>query len=147
MNPERTGMRDAVVAAMRAAFGEEWGTDIESNLRFSVDVEAVLQGLEDLHLIGDPEMEDDEVVVRVWVDKPVPDLLTADALAYAVFGRISEEVFYAERQFESGGLRYPFVTGSARRGHIGSLHLAGPHASDFAERFRKRVTGGARFHA
>lgn len=147
MDPEREGMRDAVVAAMRAAYGDEWGQDVEANLRFTVDVEAVLQGVDGVHLIGDPQVEDDEVVLRVWVDKPVPDLMTADALAYAVFGRISEELFFAERQFESGGLRYPFVTGSARRGHVGALHLSGPHASDFADRFRKRVTGGARFHA
>jgi len=68
-------------------------------------------------------------------------------IAYAIFGRLSEEIFYTERTFEPGGLRYPFLTGSARHGHVGALVFAGPHAADFADRFRQRVTGCVRFHA
>jgi hypothetical protein len=140
-------MRDAVVGALRQRFGEAWGRDDEANLRFGVDAEALVRGLEGLHLLGEPEYADGEVLLRLWVDRPVPDLMTADELAFAVFGRLAEEVFYAERAFESGGLRYPFVTGSPRRGHVGALVLTGPHAADFAERFRQRITGGTRFHA
>ncbi len=141
------GMRDAVVAALRARYGEGWGADEEANLRFSADAEALLQGIDGIHLLGDAEFEDGEVTLRVWVDRPVPDLMTADELAYAVFGRLAEEVFYTERRFEVGGLRYPFVTGSPRRGHVGALVMMGPYAADFADRFRQRITGGIRYHA
>lgn len=140
-------MRDVVIGALRERFGEEWGRDDEANLRFTVDAEALVHGMDGIHLLGEPEYADGEVLLRVWVDRPVPDLMTADELAFAVFGRLAEEVFYAERAFETGGLRYPFVTGSPRRGHVGSLLLTGPHAADFAERFRQRITGGARYHA
>ena len=140
-------MRDDVVAALRERYGEGWGADEEANLRFSADAEALLQGIEGLHLLGDAEFDDGEITLRVWVDRPVPDLMTADELAFAVFGRLAEEVFYAERRFEVGGLRYPFVTGSPRRGHVGALVMMGPYAADFADRFRQRITGGVRYHA
>lgn len=140
-------MLDEMVRALRDVYGDDWARDEDSNLRFSVEIETLVQDVEGLHLLGDPEINDGQVLVRFWVDRPVPDLMTADTLAFAVFGRLSEEVFYAERKFESGGLRYPFVTGSARRGHIGVVELSGPHAADFALRFRQRITGGARYHA
>lgn len=140
-------MRDAVVGALRERYGDTWDTDEEANLRFSADAETLLQGIAGIHLLGDAEVENGEVTLRVWVDQPVPDLMTADELAFAVFARLAEEVFYAERRFESGGLRYPFVTGSARRGHVGALVMMGPYAADFAERFRQRITGGVRYHA
>ncbi|MCC6315569.1 MAG: hypothetical protein IT337_16340 [Thermomicrobiales bacterium] len=139
-------MRDAVVQALREAYGDDWGRDEEANLRFSVEVEALVTDIDGLLLIGDPEIGKDEVTIRMWVDRPVPDLMTADALAFTVFGRVAEEVFFAERRFEAQTLCYPFVTGSSRRGHLGELVLAGPHAADFATRFRERL-GGARFHA
>ena len=140
-------MRDAVVAALRERYGDGWASDEEANLRFSADAEALLHGIDGIHLLGDAELEEGEVTLRVWVDRPVPDLMTADELAYAVFARIAEEVFYAERRFEVGGLRYPFVTGSPRHGHVGALVMMGPYAADFADRFRQRITGGIRYHA
>ena len=142
-----SGMRDAVVAALRERFGDGWATDEEANLRFSADAEALLQRMDGIHLLGDAEFADGEVTLRVWVDRPVPDLMTADELAFAVFGRLAEEVFYTERRFEPGGLRYPFVTGTPRRGLVGALVMTGPYAADFADRFRNRITGGIRYHA
>lgn len=140
-------MVEDVIEALRQRYGDGWGRDEEANLRFSVDAEMILRGVSGAHLIGDPEVEEGRVTLRVWVDFPLRDLMSADQLAYDIFGRLSEEVFYAERRFESGELRYPFVTGSARRGHVGFLVLSGPHATDFADRFRQRLAGGLRFQA
>lgn len=147
MTDQRDRAREAFLTAMRGAYGDDWASDNEAMLRFSLDVPAIVQGIDGAHLLGEPAVDEVEVVLRVWVDHPMPDLMTADRLAYAVFGRIAEQVFFAERQFETSGLRYPFVTGSTKRGIVGALHLSGPHAADFAERFRARLTGGARFHA
>ncbi len=140
-------MVDDVVEALKKRYGEEWARDDEANLRFSADAEHLLRDVAGAHLIGDPELEGGRVTLRVWVDFPLRDLMSADQLAYEIFGRLSEEVFYAERRFESGGLRYPFVTGSPRHGHVGSLVLSGPHAAAFAERFHQRLSGGLRYQA
>jgi len=83
----------------------------------------------------------------LWVDLPIRGLMTADQIAYDVFARVSEELFYAERRFETKGVRYRFVTGSPNHGHVGAIVLAGPHAADFAERHRTRLGGGVRFQA
>jgi hypothetical protein len=144
---DRPETLEAALDALRGLYGDGWARDPDESLRFSIDLDAVLDGIEGAHLLGHPEIDGTEVTIRMWVDQPVPDLVSADALAYQVFGRISEEIFMAERTFEPGGLRYPFVTGSRRRGLTGTLTLTGPHAAEFADRFRKRVTGGARFHA
>ncbi len=138
---------DDVLSALRLRFGDSWGADDETALRFSADVEHLLHGLDGAHLVGDPEIEDGNITLKVWVDHPVNDLMTADRLAYEIFGRLSEEIFFAERRFEAGGLRYPFVTGSPRHGHVGALLLFGPHAAAFADRFRQRISGGLRYHA
>jgi hypothetical protein len=140
-------MFDDVIEAFRKRYGPEWTEDNEANLRFSVDVEHVLRNVEGAHLIGDPDVDDGRVTLHVWVDFPLRDLMSVDQLAYEIFGRLSEELFYAERRFEDGGLRYPFVTGSARHGHVGSLVLSGPHAAAFAERFHQRLSGNQRYQA
>ena len=140
-------MVDEVLEAFRKRYGAEWGRDEEANLRFSVDAEHVLRDVDGAHLIGEPEVGDGHVTLRVWVDHPLPDLMSADCLAFEIFGRLSEELFYAERRFEAGGVRYAFVTGSPRHGHVGALVLAGPHAAAFADRFQQRLIAGLRFHA
>lgn len=140
-------MVDEVLETFRQQFGEEWGRDEEANLRFSVDAERVLQEMDGIHLIGEPEVDDGAIVLTVWVDHPISDLMRADRLAYDIFGRISDDLFYAERQFDTKSIRYPFVTGSQRHGHSGTLVLAGPHAADFADRHHLRSTGGVRFQA
>jgi len=138
---------DDVLSALRLRFGAEWDRDDEATIRFSVDVEHVLHGVVGAHLVGDPEIDEGQLTLNVWVDYPINDLMSADRLAYEIFGRLSEEIFYAERRFEAGGLRYPFVTGSSRHGHVGSLLLSGPYAADFSDRFRQRVSAGLRYHA
>ncbi len=140
-------MRDEVIETLRKRYGEAWGKDDEANLRFSVDAEHLLQTVDGAHLIGDAELEDGEVTLRVWVDFPLPDLMSADQLAYDIFGRLSEEIFYAERRFAPKSVHYDFVTGSSSHGHVGALILAGPHAADFADRHQIRSTGGTRFQA
>ena len=140
-------MVDSVIKALREQYGEEWTNDDEANLRFTIDAEHLLHDIEGAHLIGDPEIDAGSVTLRFWVDFPIDDLMTADQLAYEIFGRLSEELFYTERMFEADGLRYPFVTGSPRHGHVGHVVLSGPHAAAFADRFRQRVAGGIRYHA
>jgi hypothetical protein len=140
-------MIEDVIELLRKQFGEEWIGDEEANLRFSIEVEQVLRGLDGVHLIGEPELLQDRIVLNLWVDAPIEDLMGADQLAYDIFGRISEEIFFAQRLFDSKSVRYPFVTGSQRHGHAGSLVLSGPHAADFADRHHLRVSGGTRFHA
>ena len=140
-------MRDNVVRTLRERFGEEWGRDDEATLRFSVDAEHLLEAIEGAHLIGDAELNDGEVCLRVWVDFPIRDLMSADQLAYDIFARLSEDLFFAERRFEKNGVCYPFVTGSARGGYVGSLLLSGPYAANFADQFQQKLTGGRGYQA
>jgi hypothetical protein len=140
-------MVDDIVTLLRQQFGEEWTANEEANLRFSLEVEQVLRAVDGAHLIGDPEFADGQITLNIWVDFPIDDLMGADQLAFDIFGRISEEIFFSERQFDTKTIRYPFVTGSIRHGHAGSLVLAGPHAADFADRHQLRANGGVRFQA
>jgi len=140
-------MVDDVLEMLKVKFGEAWSGDEEANLRFSLEVEQVLRDVEGAHLIGEPEVAEGRITLNIWVDFPIQDLMSADQIAYEIFGRISEEIFFAERRFDSKTIRYPFVTGSNRHGHTGWLVLAGPHAADFADRHALRVVGGVRFQA
>lgn len=140
-------MVDDIIEVFRERYGEGWGRDEEANLRFAVDAERVLQDMDGVHLIGEPDLQDGQITLTVWIDQPIHDLMRADRLAYDIFGRISDDLFYTERRFDAKAIRYPFVTGSTRHGHVGSLVLAGPHAADFADRHQLRSTGGVRFQA
>lgn len=140
-------MVDDVIRALRDRYGTTWACDGEANLRFSVDAEHLLRDLAGVHLIGDPEVEEDRVTLTLWVEHPIRDLLGADQLAYDIFARLSEDLFYTERRFEARTVRYSFVTGSAHHGHIGAVVLAGPHAAEFADRYQTRLMGGVRFQA
>ncbi len=140
-------MLDDIVGLLRGRYGDAWTRNDDANLRFTIEVEQVLRDLDGIHLIGGPEMDDSGITLTVWVDDPIHDLMGADQLAYDVFGRISEELFFTERRFERKGVRYPFVTGSDEHGHVGSLVLTGPHVTDFAERNQLRITGDVRFQA
>jgi hypothetical protein len=143
-------MSDAInsmVEAMTARYGEDWLRDTDANERFAAESKVMLEDLEDVHLIGDPELEDDMVQLTVWVDGQIADLYDADQIAYEVFARISEEMFFTERVVRTRELEYPFVTGSSRHGHRGVLTLAGPHAAEFAQRHHLRTVGSAHFHA
>lgn len=140
-------MVEDIVAALRARYGDTWSEDTDATIRFAMEAERLVSDLKDVHLIGEPEIEDHHITLQFWVDRPVSDLMTADQVAYGIFARISVEIFYAERRFVEGGIIYPFVTGTSRHGHVGSVVLTGPHAGEFSERFRQRLVGGPRFHA
>jgi hypothetical protein len=140
-------MVDDIVKLLVERYGDTWTSDEEANLRFTLEAEHDLGHLEGVHLIGDADVEDGRITLNVWVDEPIYDLMGADQLAYDIFGRLSEEIFYAERLFDDKGIRYPFVTGSLRHGHVGQLLLQGPHAAEFADRHQLRIRGDVRFHA
>jgi hypothetical protein len=140
-------MVEDIVETLRVRYGKEWAEDTDANIRFAIEAERLVSDLESVHLIGEPEIEEHHVTLQFWVDRAIPDLMTADQVAFEIFARISVEIFYAERRFVEGAILYPFVTGTARHGHIGSVVLAGPHAAEFSERFRQRLMGGPRYQA
>ncbi len=140
-------MVNDIVEALRTRYGKDWVEDMDANIRFAIEAERLVAGLEDAHLIGEPELDDHHVTLQFWVDRPISDLMTADRVAFEIFARISIEIFYSERRFIEGAIVYTFVTGTSRHGHSGSVVLAGPHAAEFSERFRQRLVGGPRYHA
>jgi hypothetical protein len=140
-------MVDDIVAALSDRYGDGWTEDIDANIRFAIEAEHLVAGLEDAHLIGKPELDGHHLTLQFWVDRQLGDLMSADQLAFDIFARISVEIFYAERHFVDGAIVYPFVTGTSRHGHSGSVVLTGPHAAEFSERFRQRLRGSPRFHA
>lgn len=140
-------MLNDIVEALRTRYGKDWVEDTDANIRFAIEAERLVAGLEDAHLIGEPELDDHHVTLQFWVDRPISDLMTADRVAFEIFARISIEIFYSERRFIEGAIVYTFVTGTSRHGHSGSVVLAGPHAAEFSERFRQRLVGGPRYHA
>jgi hypothetical protein len=138
---------ESVIKTLLQEYGEEWLSDGDANERFVAESHIVLSDVDGAHLIGDPSVEDGRVKINIWVDEPLADILAADQLAFDLFSRISEELFYTERVIDQKTVNYPFVTGSARHGHAGAIVLSGPHAADFAQRFQVRTTGSTRFHA
>jgi hypothetical protein len=140
-------MIEDIVEALSTRYGEDWAQDTDATIRFAIEAERLVTDLVDVHLISEPEIDEHTITLQFWVDRAIPDLMTADQVAFAIFARISIEIFYAERRFVEGAIVYPFVTGSSRHGHVGSVVLAGPHAAEFSERFRRRLVGGPRYHA
>jgi hypothetical protein len=138
---------ETIISALVQAYGHEWLQHEDANERFVAESQIVLSEVEGAHIIGDPLVDDGRVTITVWVDEPLEDILSADQLAFDLFSRISEELFFTERIIQQKTVDYPFVTGSQRHGHAGELVLSGPHAADFAQRFQVRTTGGTRFHA
>jgi hypothetical protein len=140
-------MVDDIVEALSARYGPDWAKDTDANIRFAIEAERLVADLDDAHIIGEPELDEHHITLQFWVDRPITDLMAADQVAFDIFARISIEMFYSERRFVEGAIVYPFVTGTSRNGHSGSVVLAGPHAAEFSERFRKRLVGGPRYHA
>ena len=130
-----------------ALYGEQWFSDDDANARFVAESQLAFEDVEGAHMIGDPEFEDGRIEFKLWVDEPLEDILAIDQLAFDLFSRISEEIFYTERVIKQRTIDFPFVTGSSRHGHKGAIILSGPHASDFAQRHHLRTTGDTRFHA
>ena len=85
-------MVDRVIKTFREQYGDAWTNDEDANLRFTIDVEHVLHDIDGAHLIGDPELDGSAVTLRFWVDQPLADLMSADVLAYEIFGRLSEDL-------------------------------------------------------
>jgi hypothetical protein len=138
---------ETFVTAMTAQYGDEWLRDDDANERFAAESKVLLSDVDGAHLIGDPELEEDFVRLTIWVDGQIEDLYDADQIAYDIFARISEEVFFTERVVRVRQVDYPFVTGSPRHGHRGVLTLAGPYAAEFAQRHQFRTVGAPHFHA
>lgn len=144
---ESSPMLDDILEVLHARYGQGWSEDVDANIRFAMEAERMVADLADAHLIGEPELDEHTLTMQFWVDRPIPDLMEADQVAFEIFSRISVEIFYAERQFIEGAVVYSFVTGSSRHGHSGAVVLVGPHAAEFSERFRRRLVGAPRYHA
>ncbi len=138
---------DELLAIVIERFGEGWSTDSTQNKHFMNAMTSVIQTSEGMHLISPPEVEDGRMNFDLWVEYPVDDVWDADELAYAVFSQVAEDIFVSSRQVEEKGVRYRFVTGTMENGHQGSLHFTGPHAKEFADIYRMRITQGHHFHA
>ena len=138
---------EIVLAAMAARYGDEWLRNDDANERFAAESKVLLSEVDGAHLIGDPELEDDLVRLTLWIDGEIEDLYDADQLAFDIFARISEELFFTERVVRVRQIDYPFITGSPRHGHRGVLTLAGPNAAEFAQRHQMRTVGAPHFHA
>lgn len=136
-----------LVTVLLDRFGEDWITNTAANQNFARGTSSLLQDAEGIHLIGEPEFEQNSHNFNLWIDFPVDDVLAADELAFDVFAQLAEEIFIATRIFEERGVRYRFVTGSATDGHLGSLNLTGPHAMDFLNIHKLRVARGLQFNA
>lgn len=144
---ENSPMLDDILEALIGRYGQGWAEDVDANIRFAMEAERLVADLPDAHLVGEPELEEHSLTMQFWVDRPIPDLMNADQVAFDIFARISVEIFYSERQFIEGAVVYAFVTGTSRHGHSGAVILVGPHAAEFSERFRHRLVGGPRYHA
>lgn len=138
---------DEVVASVIDRFGPSWTSDAAVNIAFVRGATGVLHDADGLHLIGEPEREDGALHFNVWVDVPVDDLMVADDLAFGIFARLAGELFLSARVIEERGVRYRFLTGSGLHGHVGSIHLIGPHAAAFVATHRLKWMNSSRFNA
>lgn len=140
-------MLDAILTALREQYGGEWGRDVVENMRFSVEAEDRLREIKGGHLIGEPELGEEEITFTMWTDVPVTDLMAADRIAYDIFAKLAGDILFVERQVETKAIRYRFVTGAVEHGYTGSVVLAGPHAAAFADRQLGQTAGTFRYHA
>ena len=138
---------DDLLKVLLERFGEGWITNATANQNFSRSTSSLLQDADGIHLIGEPEFEQNSHNFNIWIDFPVDDILAADELAFGVFAHLAEEIFVSTRIFEERGVRYRFVTGTSDDGHLGSLHLTGPHAMEFVNIHKLRVARGLQFNA
>ena len=141
-------MLDDILGALIARYGQGWAEDVDANIRFAMEAERLVADLRRMRTCSEnPNWRSITLTLQFWVDRPIPDLMNADQVAFDIFARISVEIFYSERQFIEGAVVYSFVTGTSRHGHSGAVVLVGPHAAEFSERFRRRLVGGPRYHA
>lgn len=138
---------DELEAIVLERFAEDWTTDKTRRNHFLSAMNGIIQSSDGVHLIGKPETGDKGITFNLWLEYPVEDLWDADDLAYSIFGQVAEDIFLATREIVEGGVRYRFVTGTMESGHRGSLNLTGPHAREFVNLYRLRVTEGRHYHA
>lgn len=138
---------DDVVAVLLERFGQAWIADARANSAFASGAAALLRATDGIHLIGEPEKDKHALHFNVWIDFPVEDLIVADDVAFGIFARFAEDIFLSTRVFEDTGLRYRFLTGTGLGGHLGSIHLTGPHATEFVTMHRLRLVRGMRYNA
>lgn len=138
---------DELLALMLERFGDGWSTDSTQNKHFRSAMASVIHTSDGMHLIEEPSTSDESMDFDLWVDYPVDDVWEADELAFVIFSQVAEDIFLSTRQIEDKGVRYRFITGTMENGHQGSLHFTGPHAKDFVDIYRMRITQGHRYHA
>lgn len=138
---------DELEALVLERFAEDWTTDKTRRNHFLSAMNGIIQSSDGVHLIGKPETGEKGITFNLWLEYPVEDMWDADDLAYSIFGQVAEDIFLATREIVEGGVRYRFVTGTMENGHRGSLNLTGPHAREFVNLYRLRVTEGRHYHA
>ena len=136
-----------IVELMLGRFGDDWIKDSTANKAFTLGTVSMLRDAEGLHLIGEPEVEHFSHDFNVWLAFPVDDLMVADDVAYSIFARFAEEIFVSTRILEDRGVRYRFLTGNGRDGHLGSIHLTGTHAVEFVNMHRLKMVKGLHYNA
>jgi hypothetical protein len=138
---------EEIEALVLERFAEDWASDKTRVNHFLSAMNGIIQSSDGVHLIGKPETGEDGVVFNLWLEFPVEDMWDADDLAFSIFGQVAEDIFIATREIVEGGVRYRFLTGTMENGHRGSLNLTGPHAREFVNLYRMRVTEGRHYHA
>jgi hypothetical protein len=138
---------EEIEALVIERFREGWATDKTHTHNFLSAMNGVIQSSDGVHLIGKPETGDEGMTFNLWLEYPVEDMWDADDLVYSIFGQVAEDIFISTREIVEGGVRYRFITGSMENGHRGTLNLTGPHAKEFVNLYRLRVTEGRHYHA
>ena len=138
---------DKIVSTLHDYYGDGWSGDPTENKNFAMGAESVFHHADGVHMIGEPEVEHGQMNFNLWIDGPVDDVLAADEIAFALFAELADDVFVCSRQIEDRGIRYRFVTGNGRDGHLGSIHFVGPNAIDFVNLHRLRAGRGLEYNA
>jgi hypothetical protein len=138
---------DRMVAVFREEYGDDWLGNQTENRNFSAGAESVFHHADGVHMIGETEVEHGQMNFNLWIDYPVDDVLGADELAFRLFAELADDVFVCAREIEERGIRYRFVTGNGKDGHLGSLFFVGPNAIDFVNLHRLRSGRGIDYHA
>lgn len=138
---------EEIEALVIERFEEGWMSDKTHQNHFLSAMNGIIQSSDGVHLIGKPETGKEGMTFNLWLEYPVEDMWDADDLAYSIFGQVAEDIFIATREIVEGGVRYRFLTGTMENGHRGRLNLTGPHAREFVNLYRLRVTEGRHYHA
>jgi hypothetical protein len=138
---------EEIEALVLERFADDWSTDKTRQNHFLSAMNGIIQSSDGVHLIGKPETGEKGMTFNLWLEYPVEDMWDADDLAYSIFGQVAEDIFLVTREIVEGGVRYRFLTGTMETGHRGSINLTGPHAREFVNLYRLRVTEGRHYHA